>query len=258
MVGRLLPCRGDSAVVVERDALEHIGDEVLQVGRSRATQGFDEAARIRIWRLAVAIGAQVVAERGIQLVFADVVAEGVEDHRALLIPDVGLVLHQHQRWFVADFAGASAQVAVELVLEEAAHLRVSVLVLHHAQRRILGEAFGHHVRALNPSADELVSPPLMRKLMRGYEVGEVDIVRLFEAPDEAHVLGIGHGVGEGLGKLAVAREFENAVLLELIWAVVSSCNSRVRVWRTTASCRDRSCRPACSRSRDSRSATCRA
>ena len=72
----------------------------------------------------------------------------------------------------------------------------------------------------NVGADQLMSPPLMGELVRGDEVGEVDVVGLLEAADEAHVFGVRNGVGEGLGELAVAGEFQNAVLLELVGAVV--------------------------------------
>ncbi len=51
-------------------------------------------------------------QRQVDLVFADVVGKRVHHLAALLIPDVGLVLHQNHRPLAANFAGASAQVAV--------------------------------------------------------------------------------------------------------------------------------------------------
>ena len=58
----------------------------------------------------------------VELVFADVVGESVEDDGALLVPDVLLVLDEDEGVLVADLAGAAAQVAVELVSEELAHV----------------------------------------------------------------------------------------------------------------------------------------
>ena len=54
--------------------------------------------------------------------------------------------------------------------------------------------------------------------MSGDEVGEVDIVLFFHAGDETHALGIRNGVGKRLRELAVAREFDDAELVELIGA----------------------------------------
>ena len=58
-------------------------------------------------------------------------------------------------------------------------------------------------------------PPLMAELMRGDEVGEVDIGGLLDAADEADAFGERDGVGKGLREGAVARELEDAVLAEL-------------------------------------------
>ena len=167
----------------------------------------------------VAVLHQEVVQREIELVFADVVGEGVEDLAALLVPDVGLALHQSERRLVADLAGAAAQIAVELVAQVAMHEVAAVLVRHHLQRGVLGEAFRHHVGTFDVGADELVGPPLVAEFVSGDEVGEVDVGRLQDAADEADAFGVRNGVGEGLGESAVARKLEDAVLRELVGAV---------------------------------------
>ena len=63
-------------------------------------------------------------------------------------------------------------------------------------------------------------PPLMAQLMRGDEVREIDIGGFFDAADESDGFGERNGVGERLREGAVAREFENAVLAELVRAEV--------------------------------------
>ena len=119
-------------------------------------------------------------QRGVDLVFADIVGQGVHDLPALLVPDVRLALHQGQRRFVADFAGAAAQIAVQKMAQHLAHVVLAVFLLHHHVGGILRQRFRHHVRALHLAADQLVAPPLMAELVRGDEVSQVDIV--FVAP----------------------------------------------------------------------------
>ena len=65
-----------------------------------------------------------------------------------------------------------------------------------------------------------MAPPLVGELMCGDEVGEVDVVGLLYAADEADAFRERDGVGEGLGEVAVARELEDAELVELVGAVV--------------------------------------
>ena len=77
---------------------------------------------------------------------------------------------------------------------------------------------------LEPStsaADQLMRPPLVAEFMRGDEVGEVDVGGLLDAADEADAFGVRNGVGKGLREGAVARKLEDAVLLELVGAVVA-------------------------------------
>ena len=77
---------------------------------------------LRVVGVGVAVLHQEVVQGQVDLVFADVVGERVHDLAALLIPDVRLALDQDHGALAADFAGAAAQVAVELVLEEAVHV----------------------------------------------------------------------------------------------------------------------------------------
>src|ERR1022692_1947003 len=79
----------------------------------------------------IAILHQEVVQGEVDLVFADVVGERVHDLAPLLIPDIRLILDEDDGALTADFAGASAQVPVELVLEEAVHVVAAVLLLHH-------------------------------------------------------------------------------------------------------------------------------
>ena len=143
VVGRWAYGGGDGLVVVEDDVLEGVGDVVLQLGRGLRAEGVDELARVgigadlRVVGVGVAILHQEVVQREVDLVFADVVGERVHDLAAFLIPDVGLVLDEHDGRLAADFAGAAAQVAVELVLEEPVHVVGAVFLLHdHAARSI--------------------------------------------------------------------------------------------------------------------------
>src|ERR1700733_8516143 len=54
--------------------------------------------------------------------------------------------------------------------------------------------------------------------MSSDEIREVDVVGLFHAGDKAHAFGVRNGVGEGLREGAVAREFDDAELIELVGA----------------------------------------
>ena len=204
--------RGDGLVVVENDVLEGIGDVVLQVRGSLGAEGVDELAGVgvraglRVVGVGVAVLHQEVMQGEVDFVFADVVGERVHDLAALLIPDVRLVLDQDDGTLAADFAGAAAQVAVELVLQKAVHVVAAVLLLHDHERGVLGERLRHHVGAFDAAADELVRPPLMAQFMRGDEVSEVDIGGLLDAADEADAFGKRNGVGKGLREGAVARD----------------------------------------------------
>ena len=106
------------------------------------------------------------------------------------------------------------------MLEETAHVLVAVFVLHHAQRGVFRQAFGHHVRALLHTAHQLVPPPLVRQLMCGYKPGEIDIVRTLQPTDKADALRVGNGIGKRLRKAAVARKLDDAELVELIGAII--------------------------------------
>ena len=91
----------------------------------------------------------------------------------------------------------------------------AILLLHHHEGGVLGQRFRHHVRAFHAPADQLVRPPLVAELMRGDEVGEVDVGGLFEPADEADAFGERNGVGKRLRESAVARKLQNAELREL-------------------------------------------
>src|SRR3984885_409431 len=65
-----------------------------------------------------------------------------------------------------------------------------------------------------------MSPPLVRELVRGHEVEQIDIVRLLQPLDKADGLRVRDRVRKRLCKSAVTREFKNAELLKLIRAVV--------------------------------------
>ena len=157
-------------------------------------------------------------EREIEFVFADVVGQRVENLAALLVPDVLLALHEGEWRFVADLAGAAAQIAVEFVAEEAMHQIAAVLVRHHLQGRVLGQAFRHHVGTFGVGANQLVGPPLVAEFVGGHKIGEVDVGWLDDAADEADALRVRNRVGKRLGEGAVAGKLEDAVLLELVGA----------------------------------------
>ena len=138
-------CGGrDGFVVVEDYVFEGVGDVVLEVCGGLGAEGFDELARVGVGAglvvggVGVAVLHEEVAECEVDLVFADVVGEGVHDLAAFLIPDVGLVLDVDYGALSADFASAAAEVAVELVLEEAVHAVGTVLLLHDHEGGVFG------------------------------------------------------------------------------------------------------------------------
>ncbi len=111
----------------------------------------------------VAILHEEVVEGEIELVFADVVGEGVHDLAALLVPDIRFVLDKVDGTLATNLARSASEVAVEfvLVLEELAHVVCAVFLLHDHECGVLGECLGHHVGAFDASADELMRPPLV-------------------------------------------------------------------------------------------------
>src|SRR5580658_6526622 len=60
----------------------------------------------------------------------------------------------------------------------------------------------------------------MGQLVGRYVVEQVEIVRFFQALDEADAFGVGDGVGKRLREAAIAREFEDAELLKLVGAEI--------------------------------------
>ena len=133
-------------------------------GGRLGAQGFDELAGVgvraglRVVGVGVAVLHQEVVQREVDLVFADVVGQRVHHLAALLIPDVRLVLHQDHGALAADFAGAAAQVTVELVLQEAVHVVAAVFLLHDHERGVFGQRLGHHVGAFHAAADRAGAP----------------------------------------------------------------------------------------------------
>ena len=140
----------------DRTALAHPADVV------RVHDDVDEHARVRIRfidrhgigsvagvllvvRIRVAILHQEIVQREVELIFPDVISERIQYLAALLIPDVRLALNQRERRFVPRLTRATAQVCVQFMLQIAMHEIASVLMRHNLQRRIFGQALGHHV-----------------------------------------------------------------------------------------------------------------
>ena len=130
--------------------------------------------------------------------------------------DVRLVLDAFERNFGNHLGLAAAQVIIELVFEEAADLVRPVHVLHHHQRRILGERLAGHRTALHVGADHLVRPILVRHFVRDDIGRPVDLGRVVGVGVEADRFRIGHRPGEGLGEAVVAGEFDDPGVIELI------------------------------------------
>ena len=89
-------------------------------------------------------------------------------------------------------------------------------MLHHHQRRILRQGFAQHRRALHVGADHLVSPPLVRQFVRHDVARKVDLVGIVGVRVEPDGLRIGHGPRERLGEAVVARELDDARIVELV------------------------------------------
>ena len=73
-----------------------------------------------------------------------------------------------------------------------------------------------------------MTPPLVRELVSGDEIREIDVVLLDDALDETDALRIRHGVRKGLSKIPIARELHDAELLKLVRAeipleIIQSC-----------------------------------
>ena len=158
-------------------------------------------------------------QREIEPVFANVVGNGVQDLTALLVPDVVFALHESEWRLVADFAGASPQILIKFVAQVAMHQITAVLVRHHLQSGVLRQAFRHHVRSFYVGTDQLMTPPLVGKLMGSHKVGKVDVGWFHDSTDETNAFRVGNRVGEGLGETAIARKLVDAVLRELVRAV---------------------------------------
>src|ERR1039458_5005443 len=151
----------------------------------------------------------------IHAILADVVLQGVHDHAALVVVDVALAgLNPQQRLFFVVLLRASAQIAIQLVAQKLLHRVGAVGFFHDHERGVLGESFDDCGLAFGVGAYDLMSPLLMANLMRGDEEGQVDRVFLvgIDPGDEADALGKRDRIGKRLGKVAVARELDDAQL----------------------------------------------
>src|ERR1700733_14102254 len=64
-----------------------------------------------------------------------------------------------------------------------------------------------------------MSPPLVAELVRGDEVGKVDVSRFEHPADEANAFRVRNRVGKRLREVPVARELVDAELRELVRTV---------------------------------------
>ena len=119
--------------------------------------------------------AQELGQHAVDNLLADRVLQRVERERALLIANIVLVYHWcHRQRPLVGRALAPAQIGVQALLEECAHLVRTVAMLDHHQRRIFGKRFGQELGAFNGGADDLMAPPLMRGLVRGHVEDKVE------------------------------------------------------------------------------------
>ena len=89
--------------------------------------------------------------------------------------DVGLVFDQCHWLLFHPLAATAGQIAVQLVLEEFSHPRLTVQVLHHHQCGVLRQRFVQHGHTLHTRTDCLVCPPLVTDLVCGHVGDVVDI-----------------------------------------------------------------------------------
>ena len=172
--------------------------------RNSATRSRDVAYGGPWKRQRATNGGERIVDRGL----ADRVLQRVQRQRPLLVVHVVGAVGTQQRLLALLLGPAPGEVAVELVLEEPPHLRVAVLLLQHHQRRVLGEALGDELGALDVRRHHLVRPPLVRDLVRGDEVRIVDVrgVAVVDLGGEADGLVEGHRVGKRRGEAAAAPE----------------------------------------------------
>ena len=94
---------------------------------------------------------------------------------------------------------ATAEVPVQFVFENAAQLLPPDLVLHDHQRRVLRERLVEHADTLHVGADQLLTPPLVRDLVRRDVERKVDCLLAIEAGVEPQRLGERDQAGKGRG-----------------------------------------------------------
>ncbi len=161
------------------------------------------------------------AQGGVNFILADVILQGVHDHRSFVVVNVRLPLGQRHWLLFLTFRRPAAQVVVHFVFQEFLHDFGREAVLHHHQGRVLRLAFGQHGVALHPRLRYLVAPPLVRHLVGGYVEGHIQVfVRVADFLNKADALREGNGIGERLGEAGVAREFHDTHLPILVRAEI--------------------------------------
>ncbi len=214
-IGPALRLRVRHFHVVERDLLEQVRDQLLVLGTRHGTEPLDEVRRVGVRRRLEREFRDQAPQRLVDLVRTDLVLEQVQRETALLVMDVRLVLDAHERQLLQHFTAARAKVAVELVLQELADLLRPVHLLHHHQRRVLGQRFDDEGAALLIGADDLVTPPLVPDLVRRDVGDHVDLLGIAVVRDEADPFRVRNRVGEGLREARIVRKLQDAHLAEL-------------------------------------------
>ena len=216
-IGKLLVSNFLHLVVIQGNSLELVLHEVVQ-----GVGGGPQEVAVQILgsgvggRAALEV-AQELSQRAVEAFFAQVAAQGVESQRAFGVVDVGLVFVVEQGQLAHFFGGPAAQVKVEGVAPQHQHPGRTVEAFQHQHREVFRHRFRHKRGALHGRAGNLMAPPLVGHLVGHHAVGAVHVVVVGAGlGDEAEAFGVGHGAGESLGKLPVARKLDDARLLLLV------------------------------------------
>ena len=204
-----------SAEIPQGDGLEQVRDGVPERVRGHRGQVTDQIAAGGIGRALQAIRRDEPRQRPVHRRLADQILERIQRERALVVLDVRLVLHQHQREFPPLFRAPAIEISVQLVPEELPGRDHAPLRFHQGEGRVVGQPFREPLGPADIGARHLLTPPLMPDLMGGNIEGQVDVVvARRRTEDESGALGERDQPGLAEGELPVPGELGDPEFLE--------------------------------------------